>query len=52
MEKFTFRNSLSFRWSTIPFAGPVIERIIPTTEAQREVFAASEMGRRSIVRIQ
>lgn len=28
-----------------PFAGPVIERAIPTTEAQREVFAAAGMGR-------
>ncbi len=27
-----------------PFAGSYIERIIPTTEAQREVLAASEMG--------
>ncbi|HRD53500.1 MAG TPA: amino acid adenylation domain-containing protein [Flavobacteriales bacterium] len=27
-----------------PFAGPAIERAIPTTEAQREVLTASEMG--------
>ena len=27
-----------------PFAGPAIQRTIPTTEAQMEVFAASEMG--------
>ncbi|MBK8498107.1 MAG: amino acid adenylation domain-containing protein [Flavobacteriales bacterium] len=27
-----------------PFAGSAIERIIPTTEAQREVLTASEMG--------
>ena len=27
-----------------PFAGPEIARVIPTTEAQREVFVASEMG--------
>ncbi len=27
-----------------PFAGSTIERIIPTTEAQREVLTASEMG--------
>src|SRR5688572_7889068 len=27
-----------------PFAGPAIERTVPTTEAQREVFVASEMG--------
>ncbi|MCB9183925.1 MAG: amino acid adenylation domain-containing protein [Flavobacteriales bacterium] len=27
-----------------PFAGPSIERTIPTTEAQREVLTASEMG--------
>ena len=27
-----------------PFTGPSIERTIPTTEAQREVLAASEMG--------
>lgn len=27
-----------------PFAGPAIEQTIPTTEAQREVFVASEMG--------
>jgi len=27
-----------------PFAGPAIERTIPTTEAQREVLTASEMG--------
>ncbi len=27
-----------------PFGGPNIERIIPTTEAQREVLTASEMG--------
>ncbi|MBL8001794.1 MAG: amino acid adenylation domain-containing protein [Flavobacteriales bacterium] len=28
-----------------PFAGPAIELAIPTTEAQREVFVAAEMGR-------
>jgi hypothetical protein len=28
-----------------PFAGPAIESTIPTTEAQREVFTASLMGR-------
>ena len=27
-----------------PFHGPEIERVIPTTEGQREVLAASEMG--------
>ena len=27
-----------------PFKGPVIERILPTTEAQREVYVASVMG--------
>ena len=27
-----------------PFAGPAIERTIPSTEAQREVFVASQMG--------
>jgi hypothetical protein len=27
-----------------PFAGTVIEQTIPTTEAQREVLTASEMG--------
>ncbi|MCB0795948.1 MAG: amino acid adenylation domain-containing protein [Flavobacteriales bacterium] len=27
-----------------PFAGPEIEQAVPTTEAQREVIAASEMG--------
>ena len=27
-----------------PFTGPAIERTIPTTEAQREVLTASEMG--------
>lgn len=27
-----------------PFAGPAVERAIPTTEAQREVLAAAEMG--------
>ncbi len=28
-----------------PFAGPSIQEVIPTTEAQREVLTASEMGR-------
>ena len=27
-----------------PFTGPAIEQAIPTTEAQREVLTASEMG--------
>ena len=44
MEKFT----TDIRYVQVdhdPFVGQEIERTIPTTEAQREVFVASEMGR-------
>ena len=43
MEKFIPEN----RFTPVdfdPFHGPTIERIVPTTEAQREVFIASSMG--------
>ncbi|MBP6643062.1 MAG: amino acid adenylation domain-containing protein [Flavobacteriales bacterium] len=43
MEKFIPEN----RFTPVdfdPFNGPTIERIVPTTEAQREVFIASSMG--------
>ena len=43
MEKFT----IDTRYVPVdhdPFAGPVIQQTVPTTEAQREVFAASLMG--------
>ncbi|MEZ4740697.1 MAG: condensation domain-containing protein [Flavobacteriales bacterium] len=43
MEKFTFEPVL-VPVEHDPFVGPPIERIIPTTDAQREVLAASEMG--------
>ncbi|MBK8612082.1 MAG: amino acid adenylation domain-containing protein [Flavobacteriales bacterium] len=44
MEKFT-SDTLSTPVDHDPFQGPVIEQAIPTTEAQREVFVAAEMGR-------
>ncbi len=43
MEKFTpSTNTVPVDYD--PFAGPAVLRTIPTTEAQREVFTASEMG--------
>ncbi len=44
MEKFILQTHL-IPVDHDPFAGPPIERAVPTTEAQREVFAAAEMGR-------
>jgi amino acid adenylation domain-containing protein len=43
MEKFT-KEPRFVPVDHDPFQGPEVERIIPTTEAQREVLAASEMG--------
>ena len=42
MEKFTFEPVL-VPVEHDPFAGPMIERIIPTTDAQREVLAGSSL---------
>lgn len=44
MERF-FQDTRYVPVDHDPFAGPVIERAVPTTEAQREVFAAAKMGR-------
>lgn len=43
MEKFVADTKL-VKVDFDPFNGPVIERILPTTEAQREVYVASIMG--------
>jgi SHS2 domain-containing protein len=43
MEKFIIETR-SVPVDFDPFAGPEIESTVPSTEAQREVFVASEMG--------
>jgi len=43
MEKF-IPETTAVQVSHDPFSGPAIQRTIPTTESQMEVFAASEMG--------
>ncbi|MCC7501656.1 MAG: amino acid adenylation domain-containing protein [Flavobacteriales bacterium] len=44
MEKF-ISETFSTPVEHDPFQGPAIEQAIPTTEAQREIFVATEMGR-------